>query len=450
MPLSSEQAVEQAHIIQGFALGERTQLDTVRRYWRARQKLPAVIPSGAKNEIKVMARSSRVNVMPIVVNSLVQSMFVDSYVGAGKRNDKRLWGVWQANKMDAHQTAIHRATAAYGAAYSVVLPGDPVPVIRGASPRSMTAIYGEDPHWPLWALERLGPVRGKGLWRLYDDEAIYYLSGGATVSDPSGSFVYVETREHGAGVTPVVRHLDEDDLDADDEVELEAPTYSQGYDLPVHGQVAPLMPLQDQIDLTTFGLQIAQHFGAFRQRYIIGWVAENEAEAMKASASQFWQFDEDANEVKIGEFEQTDLSGYIESREASLRHAASLSQTPVHELIGELVNLSAEALAAAEAGKDRKVNERQALSGESHEQELWLAGRYMGIKVPDDAQVKWRDTSARSFAATVDALGKLSISLGIPAEELWERIPGVTQQDVSRWKESGAIPPAPPPTPPSE
>ena len=52
----------------------------------------------------------------------------------------------------------------------------------------------------------------------------------------------------------------------------------------------------------------------------------------------------------------------------------------------------------------------------------------------DAAEVRWRDTEARSLAATVDALGKLSQMLAVPPQELWERVPGVSQQDVERWK----------------
>ena len=50
------------------------------------------------------------------------------------------------------------------------------------------------------------------------------------------------------------------------------------------------------------------------------------------------------------------------------------------------------------------------------------------------AQVIWRDTESRSLAQTVDALGKLTQMLQVPPEMLWERIPGVTQQDVERWR----------------
>jgi hypothetical protein len=194
------------------------------------------------------------------------------------------------------------------------------------------------------------------------------------------------------------------------------------------------MPIQDQIDLTTFELLVAQHYGAFRQRYILGWTAESEAQQLKASAARLWTFEDSKDEIAVGEFAQTDLKGYLDSREASLRHAATISQTPAHELLGQMVNLSAEALVAAEASQRRKITEREMSFGESWEQALALAGRIQGVEQGSGAQVRWRDTESRALSATVDALGKMAAMLGVPVQELWEKIPGVTQQDVERWK----------------
>jgi hypothetical protein len=62
------------------------------------------------------------------------------------------------------------------------------------------------------------------------------------------------------------------------------------------GEVEPLMPLQDQIDFTTFGLLVAQHYQSFRQRYIIGWTTDDENEKAKAGASRMWTFDDGGGE----------------------------------------------------------------------------------------------------------------------------------------------------------
>lgn len=433
MPLmDAAMAIDKTVELRHGRAADRDKLDEVRRYWTGRQSLPDVLPKTAPREVKLMAAMSRVNVCAIVVESLAQSLFVEGFRGLRDDGNAAVWDIWQANRLDARQTGIHRAAIAYGAAYAIVLPGDPVPVIRGASPRRLFAVYADDaPDWPRYALEK----RTDGAWRLYDDTAVYTLVPAARNSD---KLELLDVSIHGVGVTPVVRYRETEDLDDLDDVTDQSYSVSAwtATDRLVGGQVAPLMSIQDQVDVITFNLLVAEHFSAFRQRYILGWVAEDEKAKLDASASKLWTFDDP--DVKIGELSETSLDGYIKSREASLRHAASLSQTPAHELIGEMVNISGEALAAAEAGRDRKVADRQTLFGESHEQTLRLAGQIAGTDIPDGAQVIWRDTSARTFAATVDALGKLATMLGVPPSELWDRIPGVSQQDVERWKAKAA------------
>lgn len=408
MPLTSEAAVEQARTMIAFRNAERTHLNRIHDYVRGRQANVAV-PSGVPPEVKRLAKISRVNILQIVISALAQALYVDGYRAAKDADNAKPWEVWQANALDAAQIGVHRAALTYGASYATVLPGEPLPVIAGYSPRFMTAVYGDDPYWPVWALRT---DRDKSL-RLYDETSIYTLKEGGT-----GGVEFVSSADHNVGHVPIVRFLNTWDLDEDNA-----------------GEVEPLTDLQDQIDLTTFSLLVAQHYAAFRQRWIIGWVAPNEAELAKANASRILTFADDPESVKVGEFEQTLLDGYLESRESSLRHAASISQTPVHELIGSLVNLSAEALVAAEAGQRRKIVERQVGFGEAWEQVLALAGKIAGFEASDSAEVRWRDTESRALSSTVDALGKMAEMLGIPPQALWERIPNVSQQDIEKWKE---------------
>src|SRR5690606_36165663 len=129
--------------------------------------------------------------------------------------------------------------------------------------------------------------------------------------------------------------------------------------------------------VTTFQLLVAQHYGAFRQRLLIGWAADSEAAAFKAGASVVQTLDVDPSDVRVHEFAQNDLRMIIESREATIRHLATVSQTPVHELLGQLVNLSAEALEAARAGANAAAEENRTVIGEAHEQALNLAAEHL-------------------------------------------------------------------------
>ena len=414
------EVVEWARRLLKVRQAECDSLDRVAMYWRGKQPLP-VVPRGTPSEIRRMAEMSRVNVLPLVVDVPAQSLYVVGYRQEGEGRDDPAWDIWQANKMDAHQTGIHRAALAYGTSYTLVLPGEPNPVIRGLSPRRLTTLYGDDQEWPEAALEVRDSEAGGRTYRLYDDMTVWFLEEDEAGRKPGEKFnpVLVEEKTHGAGVCPVIRFRNHDDLD----------------DV-VCGEVEPLIPLQDQIDFTTFDLMVAQHFTAFRQRYIMGWLAPTEVEKVKASASRLMTFEDP--DVKVGEFGQTDLSGYLESRESTLQHLAIISQTPPHYLLGKLVNLSAEALAAAEAGQRRKIAEREVLFGESWEQTIGLAARLEGLEVTEGAQVRWRDTEARALASTVDALGKMAQMLNIPPVVLWEKIPGWTQQDVERARAEAA------------
>ena len=416
MPLDRDEALALAQELAEIRDNESTRLNLIRQYLRddPDDRRLGGIPNGAPQDVVRLAKLSRVNLLKFVVNSRVQAMFVDGIQTPDSPDNLAVWEAWQRNRMDARQVGLHRAALAYGAAYATVMPGDPVPVIRGASPRALTAAYAGDDDWPQAALQQLG----NGRWRLIDNEAVYTL----TKSNQSDRFELVDTAEHGMTwdgqpVTPVVRYRDTDDLDD-----------------PVRGVVEPLMPLQDQVNITTFGLQVAQHYGAFRQRYIIGWLAESEQQALKTGASKLMMFEDDPSQIKVGEFAQTELRGYIDSREATIRHLATVSQTPVHEILGEMINMAAEALEAARASHHAAVDENRIMAGESHEQTLGLAGEAMGAPPDPSATVVWRDTRVRSLTEAAGAFRDLVEGLGVPPRALWPRIPGVAQHELARWE----------------
>jgi hypothetical protein len=418
--LTDAEAVKQAQVLLDIRAQEKQRLDDVRHYLKPdRNRRINFLVTGTPREVVALARISKVNLMPFVLRSAYQSMYVEGFrIPPGDENHPAWAAAWQANKMDARQIGIHKAALAYGKSYATVLPGERGPMVRGHSPRILTTAWRDDEDWPEYAIEwRARSAR----WRLYDSTHIYeFVPQGDPGTIPQKLDV-VDRRAHNMGVTPVVCYHETVDLDD-----------------PPAGIIEPLYDLQDQTDLTTFGLMVAQHYGAFRQRYILGWLGDDEAARLKMSASRLMTFEDSGGPdgITVGEFGQTDLSGYIASREATVRHMAITSQTSVAEMLGTLANLSADALAAADESRNRASTEYRTVMGEDHEQMLGLAGRLIG-NIPDQAaETRWRDTRVTTLAQLVDALGKAATMLEIPSRALWDPFAdaiGASQTEVARW-----------------
>jgi hypothetical protein len=201
--------------------------------------------------------------------------------------------------------------------------------------------------------------------------------------------------------------------------------------------IEALIPIAARIDQDTFDRLIVQRFGSWVVRTISGMEMPETNDEMHAAKLKLRVEDilvSESQDTKFGTLPGTPLDGYISARDSDIRDLAAVSQTPPHHLLGQMANLSAEALAAAEASLTRKVAERQHVFGEAHEQTLRLASELMGIPGDPSAEVRWRDMESRSLAQAADALGKIAQMLNVPVQLLWEKIPGWTQEDVERAK----------------
>ena len=407
---------------------ERDRLDKIDRWWRWEHDRPHQ-PRHSTAEYRELSARAQTPWLSLVVTSVAQGLYVDGYRRKGAGENARPWHWWQANGMDARQVGIHRSALAYGYAYETVLPGEndfgeKMPVMRGISPRRMIALYREPEHddYPHYAL-RADPakVNGSQGWalKLYDDERVYYLNAdsGAT------NLTYIEYREHNLGLCPVVRFANLMDLEGR-----------------TPGEVEPYIPVAGRIDQTNFDRLVVQRFASWVVRTISGMAkpeTEGEAEAQRLLLRVQDLLIAEDHETKFGSLPATPLDGFIAAGEADIKVLAAVSQTPAHEMLGTIANLSAEALAAARASKRDKGEERKLPFGESHETGFRLAAHVMGddaARRDVEAQVKWRDTEIRSLAQAADALGKLATMLSVPVEVLWEKIPGWTDTDVENAK----------------
>lgn len=415
---------------------ERDRLDKIDRWYRWEQE-PIKLPRRATPEHKVLAQMAQVPWLNLVVTATAQAMYVDGYRSsadpAGVTDDadpekvSPPWRAWLANAMDRRQIAVHRYMLAYGYAFVRVLPGeDPVTgraqsVIRGVSPRKMFALW-EDPaedDWPKYTMHVVEARADEFLVKVLDDTAQHTL-----LVEESGTKVsYLDQPEiHDAGVCPVVRYANMLDLDGR-----------------TPGEVEPLIPLAARINKTAYDRLLTQHFNSWKVRTISGLQEPETSEDAQRTKLQLRQDDiliaEDPD-TKFGTLDETPLEGFIASYRADIETLAAVSQTPTHELTGQMANLSAEALAAARASLNQKVTERQKAAGASHAQMLRLAVALEGDEEyasDHTGRVTWQDMEIRSISQAADALGKMAIQLGVPPTALWSRVPGVEKTDVAEW-----------------
>ena len=387
-------------------------------------------PPKAGREHKALANLARTPWLSLVVTNVAQAMYVDNVVGSdGAVPD--LWRVWLGNSMQSHQIANHRAMVAYGHTYGVVMPatdnGVDTARMRCLSPRRMACRWvdaGTD-LYPEYALEALSASTHGRRYRLYGPHFAYSI-----VDSEGAPYTVTDVVQHGLGVTPVVRFANMLDLDGN-----------------VTGEVTPFIPTASRINKTSYDRLLAQHFNSWKVRTIAGMDLpmiedDPDAEAVAVAQEKMRLAQEDIlisedSDTKFGTLDSTHLDTFVTAWRADIEALAAVSQTPAHALTGQLVNLNAEALAAARSPLTQKVYERQVNAGASYGRMLRLAASVAGMEetaADDMIRVTWQDMEIRSISQAVDALGKAASMLKIPARGLWNRIPGVERSDVQEWE----------------
>jgi hypothetical protein len=207
------------------------------------------------------------------------------------------------------------------------------------------------------------------------------------------------------------------------------------------GVVEPHIPLAKRIDKTTYDRLLTQHYNSWKVRTAAGMAepdTEEDAIRAKLKLAHDTILVSDSVDTKFGSLPETPLDGFIRAYESDIKTLASITRTPVHSLVGDLINLSADAIAAANAASDSQIAEIQRPIGKTHTQLLRIGAYIVGDQdAANDtyAHVTWADTSIRSLESAAKALGLLAEKLGVPPQALWNRVPGVTKTDVEDWKQ---------------
>jgi hypothetical protein len=432
-------------------------LERIDRFIRGRHDDP-YMPPQADDEYKLLAKRAVSNWMPLLIGTPAQALYVDGYrpgtnssgLPTETSSTSPQWSHWQRSRLDARQAAVYRGALGFGHSFVLTEKTKKGVISKGLSAKRTAALYedpanDDDPYVALTITKRpKGDERGQA--RMFDRKTEYAVSF-KSISDLDSVRV-TKGRLHGSSECPVTRFAAQ--------VDLEGRTV---------GVVEPMIPLQNRLNQTLFDLLVAQTYTSHEVRYATGMappllmelvdeagnVTSDPALAvdtrpklgpdgnpmpapMNHNARRFL-FAEDPD-VKFGSLPAGPIAPLIESVDMSIRHLAAISQTPPHYLLGQIANLSAEALLAAETSLNRKITEFQSLFGEAWERVFRIAAEMDGIESAQDdffGEVQWRDMESRSLAQSADALGKLNQQLGIPKKGLWKRVPGVTQTEYEDW-----------------
>ena len=364
----------------------------------------------------------------VVVEAATERLAVVGLRGPSRdeTGDALAWDIWQENGLDARVPMGFDEAVKYGSAYLVVSPGDgpeDAPVILVLP--SSRAVVERDPSRPT---ER---AAGAHMWSEPDgtahavvwtrDERVEWATGDASTLR---AWEVVDRSPNPLGVVPIIPLPNRPSLRNPDGV----------------SDVRDVLPLQDVVNKLAADMVVASEYVAFPQRWATGLEIPTDPTTGKPVASfisainRLWTVED--QDIKFGEFSAANLANYADPIELVVRHIAAHTRTPPHYLMGNIVNASAEALKAAEAGLVSRVRAKHLTFGEGIEEAIRISFLIAGDEERGSFtgwETIWRDPETRTEAERVDALTKLA-SIGVPQEALWGMVPGVTPQVVERWK----------------
>lgn len=191
---------------------------------------------------------------------------------------------------------------------------------------------------------------------------------------------------------------------------------------------------QDAVNKLFSDMMVAAEFGAFKQRYII---SQADTEMLKNSPGVIWSIpasDGIGQQTVVGEFNETNLQGYLEAIDRQANFVAIVTKIPKHYFADAGTSgISGDALVALEAPLVKKV-EQLATNFTSGWQELgaFILKVNNISTVPTDIKPVWE--SPKTIQPTAEANSRnVNVQAGIPLTTVL-REEGWTDDELAQLK----------------
>jgi hypothetical protein len=397
-------------------------LDTLWGYYDGDAALPEATPN-VREAYRRFQKRARTNWAELIVEaprSRMRPVGFRTGAGGDDNGDRAARAIWDQNDLDVHFADLMTYMLAMSRGYTMVGLDDDGPLISVEDPRQV--VTDHDPARPAkvragFKLYRDEPMREDvatlllpgEVWtaKRNADRIWPILAGGFRASD----WEWTEHRPLPIPVVPMVRFRN----------------------LNGRGEFEKHLDVLDRINTMVLQRIVIAVMQAFRQRAIIGQLPRTDSdgepidysELFVADAGALWEIPEG---VELWESASTDLSPLLDGVRHDVMHLAAVTQTPMHMLLPETVQGSAEGASLAREGLVYKVEDRMTRANIGLRQTLSLAFRLVGdeqraaiteidtIWAPPE-RLSWSErASANAQALDVPWRTRMTEIMGFPPE----------------------------------
>lgn len=395
---------------------EVRQLDDAMRSVFDKPYLPLDSQSRLAQEYNQLITRSETNVCEMMVEATSNRLKVTGIrTDEDSEPDPVVWGWWKRSGLNQKQKLLWRDALGLGDGFLLVSTDDEFgPKTPRFTVESPLQIFPEYDSYDPMKVKRAAKVAGRYGW-YYDDKQIWkferdgiHATQWKLIEDPV---------EHNAGECPIVRIPNKVDSLGRSESEIDK-----------------VLPIQARINQSLFDRLLVQRHQSWRQLAVTGATIQRDADG-----KPIMPFETGANRLMVDEnpdakfysFPEASLEGLLRSIQEDIAAAAMVTATPPQYLPqASISSVSQEAMVALEAAFVAKVDDRQAVFGESIERAMIIGGRMVGYDVPPSVQTVWAELQLRSLAQKVDAVVKLR-SIGFPMRFIMETL-GMTEDEIRR------------------
>lgn len=396
-------------------------------------------PRGSEKAGPLIARildTVGLNVLQTVTLAAQERMHVEGFKVGGKVNDD-LWQIWQDNNFDLGSEQMLLERMSLSEAYVLVDPNEGRPLLTSEHPEQ--CITEDEPG------RRRTRAAGLKVW--FDDlgdqplvKAMVYL--------PDNVYLYAaptrawskhrgtaglairpswELQDSGSGNNPI------------GEVPLVPfPNRPRMLRRPLP-EFHPAIKVQRRINKTLLDRMAMQDQGSFKALWATGIdIPEDPATGEPVEPFQRAidrMFTNENPEGRFGQFEPEDIKQMLEAVRDDVKDAALLVPTPPDQILGEMVNVSADGLKSAQASLVSRVRGHMRVSDEGLEDVGRMSLKSAGKSTDGVERMTtiWRNPEYRTEGEMSDAATK-ALANGMPHEAVWERYYGATPDEVTEWK----------------